>query len=56
MFAERFDDQQGFEEKVMNLVDVGASNLWGHLGCQRHVMRCVGGRCEGEVHGGGRKR
>ena len=49
-----------FEEKVTELVDVGASDLRGHIkdGDQRHVMRCVGRRGGGEVremHGCGMK-
>ena len=50
-----------FEEKVAELVDVGAPNLWGHFkdGVLEACERCVGCRGRGgvkEVHGGGMKR
>ena len=49
-----------FEEKVIELVDVKAPNLWdiSRMGLERNVMRCVGRR-GGEVKeicGGGMKR
>ena len=37
------DIRKRFEEKVIELVDAGIPNWWGHLkdGVQRHMMRCV---------------
>ena len=58
---ERCEDQDGFQENLTKLVDVGAPNLWGHFkdgvlkACDEVCGKTRGGDAK-EIHGGGMKR